>query len=314
MKKTAGIIIALILALTALVACAKTTPPAPPAPPPADTSTPTPPAADTSTPTPAATPPADTSTPEPPAPPAAPVVLKVGATVVPHSEILAAAKPILAAQGIDLQVTEFTDYVQPVIAVEDGTLDANYFAHRPYLSDFNAESGTHVIAIADIHYEPFGIYPGKTKTLADLKDGAKVAVPNDTTNEARALLLLQEQGLIKLKDGADLTVTKKDIVENPKKLDIVELEAAQIPRTLPDVDIAVINGNYALEAGLSASTDALAVEAAGGIAATTFANVIAVKEGNENSPAVLELIKVLQSDEIKQFINGKYEDAVIPSK
>jgi YaeC family lipoprotein len=244
--------------------------------------------------------------------PAETVKLKVGATVVPHSEILAAAKAALLARGVELEVVEFTDYVQPMNTLEDGSIDANYFAHRPYINDFNAENGTHVIAVADIHYEPFGIYPGKTSALADLKDGAKVAVPNDTTNEARALLLLQEQGLIKLKDGADLTVTKKDIVENPKKLDIVELEAAQIPRSLPDVDIAVINGNYALEAGLNAGSDALAIESADGLAATTFANVIAVKEGNENNAAIATLIEVLQSDEIKAFIDATYEGAVVP--
>ncbi|MDR1821903.1 MAG: transporter substrate-binding domain-containing protein [Oscillospiraceae bacterium] len=249
-----------------------------------------------------------------PATPSAPLTLKIGATPTPHAEILAEAKKILAQQGVTLDIVEFTDYVQPNLTLEDGTIDANYFAHRPYLTDFNTENGTHIVDIADIHYEPFGIYPGKTKSLADLKDGAKVAVPNDTTNEARALLLLQEQGLITLKEGAGLEATKLDIIDNPKKLDIVELEAAQIPRSLPDVDIAVINGNYALDAGLSAATDALAIEAAGGIAAVTFANVIAVKAGNENNPAVQALIAVLRSDAIKQFITDTYGDAVIPSK
>ncbi|MDR0821512.1 MAG: MetQ/NlpA family ABC transporter substrate-binding protein [Oscillospiraceae bacterium] len=241
--------------------------------------------------------------------PAEPVKLKIGATIVPHSEVLAFAKPLLAEKGVEIEIVEFTDYVQPMSTTENGEIDANYFAHRPYINDFNAENGTHIIAVGDIHYEPFGIYPGKTKSLDDLKDGASIAVPNDTTNEARALLLLQEQGLIKLKDGADLNVTKIDIVENPKNLDIVELEAAQLPRSLQDVDLAVINGNYALEANLNATTDALALESANGTAATTFANVIAVKEGHENDWAIKTLVEVLKSDEVKNYILTTYEGA-----
>ena len=238
--------------------------------------------------------------------------IKIAATPLPHADILNAAKAILAKQGIDLQVTVFEDYVIPNTAVEEGSLDANYFAHRPYLDSFNTDNGTHIVAVADIHYEPFGIYPGKTKTVADLAQGAQIAVPNDPTNEARALLLLEEQGLIKLKADVGLKATVKDIVENEKELKIVELEAAQIPRSLQDVDLAVINGNYALEAGLNAADDSLAIESANGVAATTFANVIAVKEGNENNEAILALVKVLQSDEIHRYINDTFGGAVIP--
>jgi D-methionine transport system substrate-binding protein len=241
-----------------------------------------------------------------------PVKIKVGATPVPHAEILEAAKELLAKKGYDLEIVEFTDYVQPNLTLEDGTLDANYFQHRPYLNDFNAQNNTHLVDIAEVHYEPFGIYPGKTASLDALADGAKVAVPNDTTNEARALLLLEANGLIKLKEGTGLDATVLDIVENPKNLEIVELEAAQIPRSLQDVDIAAINGNYALEAGLNAGTDALAIEEKDSLAADTFANVIVVKEGNENNEAILALIEVLHSSEIKKFIEDKYEGAVVP--
>ncbi|MDR2506250.1 MAG: MetQ/NlpA family ABC transporter substrate-binding protein [Oscillospiraceae bacterium] len=235
----------------------------------------------------------------------------VGATPVPHAEILAAAKEILAEQGIELVVQEFTDYVLPNLAVDAGDIDANYFQTVPYLIDFNAENKTNLVPVVGVHFEPFGIYPGKTKSLEELKDGAKVAVPNDTTNEARALLLLEAQGLIKLPEGAGLTVTVKDIIDNPKKLEIVELEAAQIPLALPDFDIAAINGNYALQAGLSAATDALAVEAVDSVAADTFVNVLVVKEGNEENEAILKLAEVLKSDAIKAFILETYGDAVI---
>ena len=206
--------------------------------------------------------------------------ITVAATPAPHAEILQVAKEVLAEQNINLEVKEFNDYVLPNTATESGEVDANYFQHTPYLDDFNAENGTHLVPVAAIHYEPFGIYAGKTASLDALADGAKVSVPNDTTNEARALLLLEAQGLIKIKEGAGLTATKLDIVENPKNLDIQEIEAAQLPRTLTDVDIAVINGNYAIEAGLKVS-DALAVEAQDSEAAKTYANVLVVKEGNE---------------------------------
>ena len=194
--------------------------------------------------------------------------LTVGASPAPHAEILEAAREELAKKGYNLKIVEYTDYVQPNLALEAGDLDANYFQHLPYLEQFNQERGTKLVSAGKIHYEPFGIYAGKTASLDELADGAKVAVPNDATNEARALLLLEAQGLLKLADGAGLKATKTDIVENPKNLDILEVEAAQVPRSLPDVDVAVINGNYAIEAGLKVS-DALAVEASDSEAATT---------------------------------------------
>ena len=235
----------------------------------------------------------------------------VGASPAPHAEILNAAKEILAQKGYELQVMEYVDYIQPNLALESGDLDANYFQHLPYLESFNEENGTDLVSAAAIHYEPFGIYAGKTASLDALADGAVVAVPNDTSNEARALLLLEAQGLIKLKEGADLTVTKNDIVENPKNLELYEVEAAQIPRVIEDVDIAVINGNYAIEAGFKVA-DALAVEDSESIAATTYGNVIAVRNGEENNPAVQALIEALKSDEVKKFMEDTYEGAVVP--
>lgn len=239
------------------------------------------------------------------------IVLKVGASPTPHAQILEVVKPILAQQGIDLQITEYTDYVIPNTAVESHELDANYFQHLPYLENFNEENGTHLISAAAIHFEPLGIYPGKTASLADLKDGAVVAVPNDTTNEARALFLLQQEGLITLPEGADLTITPKDIVDNPKNLTFVEVEAAAVPRTVADVDIAVINGNYALDAGFTGA-DALAAESSTGIGATTYANIVAVYEGDENRPEIKALIQALQSDEVRTFIEETYNGAVVP--
>jgi len=224
----------------------------------------------------------------------------IGASPSPHADILKVA------------IKEYSDYVQPNTALESGDLDANYFQHKPYLDDFNKQKKTHLVSAGTIHYEPFGIFPGKTKTLKALKNGATVAVPNDTTNEARALLLLQDQGLIKLKDGAGLTATKKDIVENKKDLAIKEIEAAQIPRSLKDVDIAVVNGNYALEAGLKVNKDALATEDADSIGAKTYGNVVAVKKGNEKTDATKALIKALKSDTVKKYINDKYDGAVVP--
>ena len=238
--------------------------------------------------------------------------IKVAASATPHAEILEEAKPILEKEGWDLEVTVFDDYVQPNLVVESGDFDANYFQHIPYLDNFNEEQGTHLVNAGGIHYEPFGIFPGKTKTLKALKNGATVAVPNDTTNEARALLLLQDQGLIKLKDGAGLTATKKDIVENKKDLAIKEIEAAQIPRSLKDVDIAVVNGNYALEAGLKVNKDALATEDADSVGAKTYGNIVAVKKGNEKLAATKALIKALKSDTVKKYINDKYDGAVVP--
>lgn len=236
----------------------------------------------------------------------------VAATSVPHAEILEAAKPLMAAKGWELKVTEFTDYVQPNEVVESGDMDANYFQHITYMESYNEEKGTHLVDAGDIHYEPLGVYPRKQSDLLAITDGAEIAVPNDTTNEARALLLLQEQGLITLNDGAGITATVNDIKENPHNIKFVELAAEQIPRSLPDFDFAVINGNYALEAGLNASTDALATETSDSDAVKKYVNIIAVKEGSENNEGVKALVEVLKSDEIKQFINDTYQGSVVP--
>ena len=238
--------------------------------------------------------------------------LKVAASPTPHAEILNAAKDILAEQGITLEVVEFSDYVQPNLVTESGEVDANYFQHTPYLDSFNEENGTHLVSVGAVHYEPFGIYPGKSDDLANIADGATIAVPNDTTNEARALQLLAAQGLITVRDGAGLTATVNDITDNPHNLQIKEIEAAQLPRTVQDVDFAVINGNYAMEAGFSVGTDALAIEDASSEAAQTYANVLVVKEGNENNPAIQALYAALTSDTIKDFINNTYDGAVVP--
>lgn len=238
--------------------------------------------------------------------------LKVAASPTPHAEILNVAKEVLAEQGIDLEVVEFSDYVQPNLVTESGEVDANYFQHTPYLDSFNEENGTHLVSVGAVHYEPFGIYPGKSDDLANIAGGATIAVPNDTTNEARALLLLQQEGLIKLADGAGITATAKDIVENPKNLQIKELEAANIPNALKDVDIACINGNYAQAAGLSVEKDALAVEATDSLAAETYANVLVVKDGNQDSEKIQALAKALKSDAVRDFINKTYEGAVVP--
>ena len=228
------------------------------------------------------------------------------------SEILEEAKPILEKEGYDLEVTVFDDYVRPNEVVESGEFDANYFQHIPYLDQFNEEKGTHLVNAGGIHYEPFGIYPGTKDSLDDLEDGDSIAVPNDTTNEARALLLLQDNGIITLKDGAGLNATVKDIAENPHNVEIVELEAAQVARVTGETAYVVLNGNYALEAGFSVGKDALAYEKSDSEAAKTYVNVIAVKEGNENSDKIKALVDVLKSDEIKDFINEKYDGAVIP--
>lgn len=239
-------------------------------------------------------------------------VITVAASATPHSEILEKAKPILAEQGYDLQITVFNDYVQPNEVVEAREFDANYFQHIPYLDSFNAEKGTHLVNAGGIHYEPFGIYPGSKTSLDDVADGDEILVPNDTSNEARALLLLQDNGLLTLKDGAGLEATVNDILENPYNLKITEMEAAQIARSLPDAAYGVINGNYALEAGLSAAKDALTYEASDSEAAKTYVNVIAVYEGDESTDKIKALVDVLKSDEIKQYINDTYDGAVIP--
>lgn len=235
--------------------------------------------------------------------------IKVGACVTPHAEVLNEVKDDLAEKGYDLEVVEYNDYVLPNTALEDGDLDANYFQHKPYLDDFNAENGTHIVGVANVHFEPLGIYAGKTKSIDDLKDGAVVAVPNDTTNEARALLLLEQEGLIKLKKDAGLQATALDIEENSLNLQIKELEAAQVARAINDVDIACINGNYAIEAGLDTP---IALESAESEAAQTYANLIAVREGDEDSAKTKALVDAVLSDKVRDFINDNYKGAVVP--
>lgn len=236
----------------------------------------------------------------------------VGASITPHAEILAVVKDDLAAAGYELEIVEFSDYVIPNTSLEDGSLDANYFQHEPYLLDFNKENGTHLVAVEPIHYEPFGIYAGKSASLSELPDKAKIAVPNDTTNEARALLLLEQEGLIKLKADAGIQATKNDIAENPHNFEIVELQAEQVARALPDVNIGIINGNNALAAGLNIS-DALAQEASDSLAAQTYANVLVVKEGNESNPGIVALVNALKSEKVKKYIDETYNGAVVAS-
>lgn len=238
--------------------------------------------------------------------------IKVAASATPHAEILEYAKTALKEKGYDLEVTIFDDYVKPNEVVESGEFDANYFQHEPYLNSFNEEKGTHLVIAGKIHYEPFGIYPGTKKSLDDIADGDTIAVPNDTTNEARALLLLQDNGIIKLKDGAGINATVNDIEENPHNIEIVELEAAQVARVVDETSFVVLNGNYALQAGFSVSKDALAYEKSDSEAAKTYVNVIAVKEGNENNEAIKALVDVLKSDDMKKYINDTYDGAVLP--
>ncbi|MBR4578978.1 MAG: MetQ/NlpA family ABC transporter substrate-binding protein [Oscillospiraceae bacterium] len=236
--------------------------------------------------------------------------ITVAATPVPHAEILQIAKELLAKDGYTLEIVEYTDYVQPNMVVNSGELDANYFQHTPYMDSFNAENGTKIVSAGLIHYEPFGLFAGKTASIDALPDAAKISIPNDATNGARALLLLQQEGIITLKEGVGIEATKYDIVDNPKNIELVEMEAAQLPLSLGDVDLAVINGNYALQAGLDVH-DALAIEDASGDAAQTFANLVGVKEGNENSAKIQALVKALQSQEVKDFINSTYGGAVV---
>ena len=237
--------------------------------------------------------------------------ITVAASPVPHSEILEAAKPLLAEKGYELDIKVFEDYVQPNEVVISGDIDCNYFQHIPYLESYNEEKGSDLVIAGKIHYEPFGIYPGTKSSLEEIGDGDVIAVPNDTSNEARALLLLQENGIIKLKDGAGLTATKQDIAENPHNVEIKELEAAQIPHVKDEVAYAVMNGNYALEAGFSVAKDAVAYEKSDSEAAKTYVNVIAVKAGNEENEGIKALVEVLKSDEIKKFIDERYEGAVV---
>lgn len=238
------------------------------------------------------------------------LTLKVGASPTPHAEILEQVADDLAAEGFKLEIVEYTDYVLPNNDVEAGEIDANYFQHTPYLDDFNAENGTSLVSAAKIHFEPLGLYAGKTASIDALPDGGKIAVPNDATNEARALLLLEQEGIITLKEGAGVTATVRDIAENPKNIEFVEVEAAAVPAMLADVDLAVINGNYALSAGLTVA-DALASEAADGLAADTYANIIAVAEGNEDDPGIQALVKALTSEKIRSFIEQEYSGSVV---
>lgn len=239
--------------------------------------------------------------------------ITVAAVPTPHAEVLNdVVAPILEEQGYTLEVKEFTDYVQPNTVTEEEEVDANYFQHGPYLENFNEENGTHLVSVAAVHFEPMAIFPGKTTSLDDIQEGAIVAVPNDATNEARALLLLEAAGLIELDADAGITATTNDIVSNPYNLDFEELEAANVPNVLEDVDIAVINGNYALEAGLSVSADALQVEAEDSEAAETYANLLVVKEGNEDSAKIKALAEALNSDEVRDYINDTYDGSVLP--
>ena len=240
------------------------------------------------------------------------VTLKVAASPTPHAEILEQVKPILAEQGIDLVITEYGDYIVPNTAVDEGDEDANYFQHTPYLEQFNAENGTDLVSVGKIHYEPMGIYAGKTASLEELPDGATIAVPNDATNEARALQLLAAQGLIEIDPEAGLNATPNDITSNPKNLEFTELDAAMIPNTIEEFDLNVINSNYALQAGLNPAEDALASEDAASDAAQTYANIVAVKAGHENDPAIVALVDALHSEEIQEFINTTYAGSVLP--
>lgn len=240
------------------------------------------------------------------------VTLKVAASPTPHAEILEQVKPILAEQGIDLVITEYGDYVVPNTAVDEGDEDANYFQHTPYLEQFNEENGTDLVSAGKIHYEPMGVYAGKTTSLEELPDGATIAVPNDATNEARALQLLAAQGLIEIDPDAGLNATPNDITSNPKNLEFTELDASMIPNTIDEFDLNVINSNYALQAGLNPAEDALASEDADSDAAQTYANIIAVKAGHENDPAIVALVDALHSDEIQEFINTTYQGSVLP--
>ena len=238
-------------------------------------------------------------------------VITVGASPSPHAEILEAIKPELEAQGYELKVVEYSDYVQPNVALSEGDLDANYFQHLPYLENYNTENGTDLVSAGAIHFEPMGLYAGKSSDITNVPDGAKIAVPSDATNEARALLLLQDQGVIKLTDGVGLEATANDIVENPHNVELVEVEAAAVPRSLQDVDFGVINGNYALSAGLDTSAT-LASEGADSEAAQTYANIVAVRNGDEDSEKTQALLKALTSDTARKFIEDTYKGSVIP--
>lgn len=238
------------------------------------------------------------------------VVLKVAASPSPHAQILQSVREDLLQQNIDLQIQEFTDYILPNNALDSGDVDANFFQHKPYLDDFNAKNGTNLVSVGVVHFEPLGIFSGKTASLDQLADGAEIAVPNDTTNEARALILLEKNGLITLKDGAGLQATVRDIQDNPKNLKFTELESAQLPRALPDVDLAVINGNSALEGGVYDKL--IASEEVTDEAATTYANILAVRAPDENRPEIQALIKALNTEKTREYINSTYQDIFVP--
>lgn len=237
-------------------------------------------------------------------------VIKIGVSPEPHKAIVDVAVPLLEKEGYKVEITEFNDYVQPNTAVSEGSLDANYFQHLPYLNEQNESKGLNLVSVGAVHLEPMGLYSKTIKSLDDLKEGDTIAIPNDPSNEARALKLLATNGVIKVADGE--LITPKDITENPKKLEFSELEAASVPRALDDVKAAVINGNYAIPAGFSPSKDAIVVEDKDSDAAKPYANIIAVKKGNENEEKIQALVKALTSPEVKQFIEEKYDGAVIP--
>lgn len=234
-------------------------------------------------------------------------VIKVGATPIPHAELLNFVKPILEKENIKLEIVEFQDYVQPNTALVDKELDANFFQHQPYLDSFNKERGQNLVSVGPVHVEPLGLYSKSIKNISELKDGAVVAIPNDPSNASRALLLLQINGIIKLKDGGSIASTEKDIVENPKNLKIELAEAAQLPRVLEDVDAAVINTNYALPAGLNPVNDALIIEGKD----SPYANTLVVRSGDEQRPEIKKLLEVLNSAEVKKFIEEKYQGAIV---
>lgn len=238
-------------------------------------------------------------------------VIKVAASSTPHAEILEECKEDMKAKGFDLQIEVMSDYIIPNTATDSGDVDANYFQHQPYLDNFNESYGINLVPVTKVHYEPYGIYAGTKAALADLAEGDKVAVDNDPTNEARALLLLDAAGVIKMKEGADLTSTKEDIAENPLNLELIEMEAALLPSQLDEVAIAVINGNYAIESGLKIA-DALATEDPNSEAAQTFANILVVNAGNEENEGIKALVEILTSEKIHEFINSKYDGAVVP--
>jgi len=236
----------------------------------------------------------------------------IGATPVPHTEVLEFIQERMAEEGIDMQIRTFTDFVQPNLATQSGELDANYFQHVPYMTNFNYAHGTNMVALFAVHFEPLGLYKARARSLDELGEGSIIAIPNDPTNGARALNLLETTGLITLREGAGIMATRLDIVDNPMNLDIRELEAAQLPHILPDVHMAVINGNFALQAGLEMGTDTVAAEEKDSISAETYANYIVVREGNENDERVQTLIRIIGSDEVRDFINTRYEGRVVP--